>query len=94
MIGSSFRLPCIDMPRIDMPRIDMPRIDMPRLGSTCRFHIFHCHLTYITLRAGPHTTYPLTITHYTEHAIPSSQFKYSRVIFQNTLDEALIDTSL
>jgi hypothetical protein len=35
MIGSIYLLPCIDM----------PRIDMPRLGSTCRFHIFHCHVT-------------------------------------------------
>jgi hypothetical protein len=40
MIGSTYRLA-----RIDIPRIDMPRIDIPRFGFTCRFHIFHGHVT-------------------------------------------------
>jgi hypothetical protein len=43
VIGSTYRLPCIDM----------PRIDIPRLGSTFRFHISHCHVTYITMCDGP-----------------------------------------
>jgi hypothetical protein len=47
VIGSTYRLPCIDM----------PDIDMPRLSSTCRFHIsichvFHCHVTHIAIRDG------------------------------------------
>jgi hypothetical protein len=29
MIGSTYRLPSIDMPDIDMPDIDMPRIPLP-----------------------------------------------------------------
>ena len=47
VIGSTYRLPCIDI----------PDIDMPRLSSTCRFyisicHVFHCHVTHSTIRDG------------------------------------------
>jgi hypothetical protein len=35
LIGSTYRLPCIDT----------PRIDMPRFGYTCRFHTFLGHVT-------------------------------------------------
>jgi hypothetical protein len=40
VIGSTSRLPCIDM-----PRIDMPRFDMACFGYTCRFHTFHGYVT-------------------------------------------------
>jgi hypothetical protein len=91
----------------------MPLIDMPRLGSTFRFRMFHCYVTYITIRdetachvSNWHVT---TITtrdgtgtlriHFPSLTTPStqyisSQFIYSRVIFQITLDESFIDTSL
>jgi hypothetical protein len=103
VIGSTYQLPCIDMPRIYMPRLE----------CTCRFHIFHFHVTYITICDGParhvsncHVThitirdgngtpsihFPSLITQITQFL--SSQFKYSRVIFQITLHEPLIDTPL
>jgi hypothetical protein len=56
VIGSTYRL----------PSIDMPDIDMPRLSSTCRFHIsichvFYCQVTHITINDGtvtPHIPLP------------------------------------
>jgi hypothetical protein len=98
-----------------------------------RFHIFHCHVTYITMCDAPHAAYPIAMSptsqyvmaphatysiamsptsrqvmetarhvstsHHSLHRARNtcdlwSQFKYSRVIFQITLDEPLIDTSL
>jgi hypothetical protein len=90
VIGSTYQIPCIEM----------PRIDIQRLGSTCCFHIsichiFHCHVTHITTRdrtVTPRIQLPSLITASMQYL--SSQFKYSRVTFQITLDESLIDRSL
>jgi hypothetical protein len=67
-IGSTYRLPCIDMPCIDTPNIDMPRfrvhislpyIDMPRF-------MFHLSLPYIDMQHIHGRT-----THITTRDIPS-----------------------
>jgi hypothetical protein len=103
MIGSTYRLPCIAMPRIDMPRLDSTcrfhvlhfHVTYITIRDGPARHVSDCHVTRITTRDGTGTThihFPLLITPSTQYL--SSQFKYSRVMFQITLDESLIDTSL
>jgi hypothetical protein len=58
-------------------------------------HVSNYHVTHITTHDGtgpPRIHFPSLITPSTHYL--SSQFKYSCVIFQITLDEPLIDTSL
>jgi hypothetical protein len=58
-------------------------------------HVSNCHVTHITTHDGtgtPRIHFSSLITPSMQYL--SSQFKYSRVIFQITLDESLIDTSL
>jgi hypothetical protein len=105
LIGSTYRL----------PYIDMPRIDVPRLGSTfvSTYSIAMSPTSQYVM--APHTTYPIAMSPTSQHVMAtarhvstfhhslhracntcdlSSQFKYSRAIFQILLDEPLIDTSL
>jgi hypothetical protein len=60
VIGSTYRLPCIDM----------PRIDMPRLGSTVVSTYSIAMSPTSQFVVAPHATYPIAITNYNEHAIP------------------------
>jgi hypothetical protein len=60
-------------------------------------HVSNCHVTHIITHDGtgtPSIHFPSLITPSTQYFYVSSQFKYSRVIFQITLDESLIDISL
>jgi hypothetical protein len=105
MIGSTVRLPCVDM----------PCIDIPRLGSTVvsTYSIAMSPTSQCVM--PPHATNPIAMSPTSQHVMAtarhvstshhsiqrarntcdfSSQFKYSPVIFQITLDGPLIDISL
>jgi hypothetical protein len=103
LICSTHRLPCIAMPRIDMPRLGstcrlhifLYHVTYITISDGPASHVYNCHVTHITTRDGtgtPRIHFPSFMTPSTQYL--SSQFKYSRVIFQITLDESLIDTSL
>jgi hypothetical protein len=72
----------LSWPYIDTPCIDMPCIDIPRLGSTSRGHISIRHVfhCYHSLHRARKTS--------------CHKFTHSRVIFQITLGDSVLDASL